>query len=203
MDLFLNGERAAIDTRDCANLAELIALAERAEGAGEDSVVIAIEVDGQALSPDELGLLEARRLDDVARVHVERRPSRAVATGVLEQGADYTGRIVPAIAAVVDAYRLGRLDEASRVLADVLDSLSVLTGITQSIAVVLPDEARTLGALQGEIHPWLEEMLQAQAGEDPIQIADLLEYEIAPRIESWGTTMRALAAGSARASVRR
>lgn len=203
MDLFLNGERAAIDTRDCANLAELIALAERTDGEGEDSVVIAIEVDGEPLSPEELGLLESRRLDDVARVHVERRPSRAVALSVLAQGADYTGRIGEAIAAIVDDYRVGRLEQANRVLADVLDSLSVLTGITQSIAAVLPEEARALGALQGEIHPWLEEMLQAQTGEDPIQIADLLEYEIAPRIGAWGEAMRGLAATSARASGRR
>ena len=203
MELFLNGERANIETHDCANLAELIARAERAEGTEEASVVVAIEVDGHALSPEELGLLEARRLDDVARVHVERRPSRAVAWSVLAQGADYTLRIAEAIASVVDDYRAGRVEGANAVLADVLDSLSVLTGITYSIAAVLPDEARDLGALQGEIHPWLEQMLQAQTGEDPVGIADLLEYEIAPRVERWGETMRSFGAPSDRAPDRR
>lgn len=197
MDLFLNGERTDIDTSDCANLAELIARAEGIHAGAEASVVIAVEVDGRALPPEELASLEARRLDDVSRVCVERRPSREVARSVLEQGADYTGRITLAIATVVDDYRAGRIEQANRILADVLDSISILTGITYSIAGTLADEARTLGALQGEIHPWLEEMLDAQTGEDPIRIADVLEYEIAPRIGRWGEAMRSFGADSA------
>ena len=197
MDLFLNGERAQFDTSDCANLAELIARAEALDAGAEEAVVIAVAVDGQALPPDELGMLEARRLEDVARVDVERRPSRDVARSVLAQGADYTGRVVEAIAAVADDYRAGRLEQANRVLADVLDSLSILTGITASIAGTLAEAARTIGAQQAEIHPWLEEMLDAQTGEDPIRIADVLEYEIAPRIARWGETMRSHSAASA------
>jgi hypothetical protein len=203
MDLFLNGERTAIDTSDCANLAELIARAEAVDAEGGASVVIGVEIDGKALAPDELGLLESHRLDGIARVCVERRPSKEVAWSVLEQGAAYTVRIVEAIAAVVDDYRSGRVEQANRILADILDSISILTGLTYSIAGVLADEARTLGALQGEIHPWLEEMLDAQTGEDPIRLADALEYEIAPRIERWGDAMRSLGPTSAPSAVRR
>jgi hypothetical protein len=197
MDLFLNGERAVVDTHDCANLAELIARAEALGDAAERSVVVAVEIDGRVLPPEELGLLETRRLDEVSAVRVERRPSTEVARSVLVQGADYTTRIVEAIAAVADDYRAGRSEQANRVLADVLDSISVLTGITYSISGTLADEAQALGALQGEIHPWLEEMLDAQTGEDLIRIADVLEYEIAPRLERWGDTMRAFSAASA------
>ncbi len=197
MDLILNGERTPIDTSDCANLAELIARAEALDCASEACVVVAIEVDGEALSPEELGVLETRRIDNVAQVSVVRRPSREVARGILEQGAGYTERIVEAIGAAVDDYRAGRSERANRVLADILDSLSVLTGITYSIAGVLADEAKALGIVQSEIHPWLEEMLDAQTGEDPIRIADVLEYEIAPRIDRWGVAMRDLCGGSA------
>lgn len=203
MDLFLNGERARIDTQDCANLAELIARAEALDAGGESTVVVAVAVDGEALPPEALALLEARRLDDVTRVDVERRPSREVALGVLEQGADYTLRIVATIGAVVDDYRSGRVEQANRILADVFDALSVLTGITCSIAGTLAEAARDLGAQQGEIHPWLEEMLDAQTGKDPIRIADVLEYEIAPRVARWGEAMRAYAVDSARPGVGR
>ena len=203
MDLILNGELRPVDTRDCANLAELIARAESLEGEVEASVVVAVEVDGEALSPEALGLLEARPLENVQRVSVIRRPSREVALGVLAQGADYTGRIGAAIAAIVADYRASRSENANRVLADVLDSLSVLTGITYSISAVLPEEAKALAALQSEIHPWLEEMLDAQTGKDPIRIADVLEYEIAPRIERWGQALRELGAGSAPPAARR
>lgn len=203
MDLILNGEVRPLDTTDCANLAELIARAEILDQGAESSVVVAVEIDGEALSADELGLLEARGLENVRRVSVVRRPSREVAWGVLAQAVDYTNQIAPAIHEVVSDYRAGRSQRANRVLADILDSMSVLTGITHAIAGVLADEAKILAALQSEIQPWLEEMLDAQAGEDPIRIADVLEYEIAPRIESWGTAMKALCDGSARPPVDR
>lgn len=203
MELILNGERSAIDAHDCLNLAELIARAEALETSGEANVVVAVEVDGEALSADELEQLELRPLENVKRVRVERRPSREIAYGVLEQGAEYTQRIVAFVLEVVGAYRDGKSESASRGLADVLDSLTVLTGITYSISGVLVEAATELAALQGEIQPWLEKMLEAQAGEDLIRIADLLEYEIAPRIEQWGEAMARLASPSARAAASR
>ena len=203
MDLILNGELRSVDTTDCANLAELIARAESLDRDLEAWVVVAVEVDGEALSPEELGRLEARGLENIGRVSVVRRPSREVAWGVLDQGADYTVRIVQAVAEVVGDYRAGRSERANRVLADILDSLSVLTGITYSIAGVLAEEAEILAALQSEIHPWLEEMLDAQSVEDPIRIADVLEYEISPRIDRWGKAMKDLVDRSVRPAVGR
>ena len=200
MELILNGERSAIDAHDCLNLAELIARAEALEASGEANVVVAVEVDGEALSADELDRLELRPLENVKRVRVERRPSREIAYGVLEQGSDYTQRILAFVREIVDAYRDGKSESANRGLADVLDSLTVLTGITYSISGVLVDAATELAALQGEIQPWLEEMLEAQQGEDLIRIADLLEYEITPRIGQWGEAMTRLSSPSARAA---
>ena len=132
------------------------------------------------------------------RIEIVRRPRREVALGVLDQGSTYCGRIVAAIGEASGDYRVGRVQRASRQLADVIDALSVLTGITHSIAGVFVEEAQSLAALQGEIQPWLEEMLDAQTREDPILIADLLEYEIAPRVERWGKAMRAIHSDSAR-----
>lgn len=197
MDLIVNGETRPFDASDCANLAELVARAEGLSGEGVPCVVTAVEIDGQPLLPEELGALEIRPIADVQRVAIVRRPRREVALGVLEQGADYCERIVAAIAAVVADYRANRSQQASRVLADVLDSISILTGITCSVSAELVEAANELAGLQGEIHPWLEAMLEAQSGNDPIQIADLLEYEIAPRIEAWGHAMRSHAGASA------
>lgn len=197
MDLILNGEARPFDASDCANLAELVARAEALSDGGLPCVVTAVEIDGEPLPPDALGSLEIRPIANVKRVAIERRPRREVARSVLEQGADYCERIVEATLQAVADYRANRTQQASRVLADVLDSISVLTGITYSISAELIEAATRLAELQSEIHPWLEAMLEAQSGNDPIQIADLLEYEIAPRIEVWGQTMRSLASASA------
>lgn len=203
MDLILNGEARRFDASDCANLAELVARAESLDAAGAPCVVTAVEIDGEPLPPEALGSLELRPIGEASRISIVRRPRREVAESILEQGAAYTGRIVEAIATTAADYRANRTQQANRVLADVLDSLSVLTGITCSIATELPDVATPLAALQAEIQPWLEEMLDAQSGEDPIRIADLLEYEIAPRIEAWGRAMQSPLEASARPSARR
>ena len=203
MDLILNGERREFDALECANLAELVARAEGLEGAAEDSIVVSIAVDGEALSPDELDRLELRPISNVGRVELVRRPSREVAARVLAQGADYTAQVAAAIERVVVDYRAGRTERASGTLAEVLDSLSILTNISLSIAGALPEASRALVAEQAEIQPWLQEMLEAQSGLDPIRIADVLEYEIAPRIAGWGTSMRTHCTASARTTADR
>ena len=192
MDLILNGEARSLDVSECANFAELIVAAEQIESAETECVVVAIEVDGQALGPDELAALETRSLDGVQCVSIERRPTLEVARSVLSQGADYTRRIAAAIEQTVDHYRSSRSDLANGLLADVIDSMTVLTGITYSVSNVLAEEAQRLADLQGEIYPWLEELMQAQTEKDPIRIADVLEYEVTPRIEDWGVQMRLL-----------
>jgi hypothetical protein len=192
MDLILNGSAQSIDASNCANLAELVAAAERSSSSEEESVVVGVEIDGEPLSPEALSALESHSLAGVTTVSIQRRSTLAVARSVLEQGADYTGQIATAIGQTVDHYRSGRSDLANSLLANVTDSLTVLTGITYSVSNVLVEEAKSLAALQGELFPWLEEMIQAQTSEDPILIADILEYEIAPRVAGWGQAMRAI-----------
>lgn len=192
MDVVMDGEACAVDATGCANLAELVAAAEALDPGAEARVVVSVEIDGEPLPPEAMAELEQRRLDGTRRVVIERRPAVELARSVLAQGADYTTQITAAIAQSVDHHRAGRRDLGSSVLASVIDSLTVLTGITYSVSNVLADEARVLADLQGEIAPWLEALFEAQKSEDPIAIADVLEYEVSPRIGEWGETMRRL-----------
>lgn len=192
MDLILDGETHRLDTSDCANLAELVALAERCEQPEEACVVVAVEIDGQPLSPDALAELDQHPLDGVARVEIERRPARVVALSVLVQGAEYAQRICLAIDEAARVYRAGRSPEANERLAELTDSLTVLSGITATVANVLETERESLSDLQSGIVPWLEQLVEAQRQADPLLIADLLEYEIRPRIEAWGGHLRSV-----------
>ena len=193
MEITLNGEPKALELSECANLAELVALAERFDAGGEACVVVGIAVDGAPLSPEEMSTLESRSLDGVAHVAIERQPVHSIASSVLRQGADYSREIVKAIGQTVEYFRSARSDLANDLFANVSDSLSVLVGISASAASVLPDRAEELIRFQTDLFPWLEELLEAQSAEDPIRIGDLLEYEVAPRVESWGHCMRELA----------
>ena len=196
MEVILNGDAQMLDSSECANLAELVSAAERALVDADTFVVVGIEVDGKALEPEELSALESLSLDGIEKVLIHERPALEVARSVLDQAADYTGQICTAIEKTVEHYRSGRSDLGGEVLAEVTDSLSVLTGITYSVSNVLLEESKILAGVQAEIYPWLEELVEAQSVQDPIRIAVTLEYEIAPRIVTWGTTMRKLKEGT-------
>ena len=193
MDLILNGETLALDTAECANLAELVLMADAATAKPEETVVVSVEVDGEKLSSEALSDLQTRSVAGVTRVEIQRVPTSVVARSVLEQGADYCGQIDLALDETVEEFRAGRSDRGSEILADVSDSLNVLTGITYSVASSLPASAEALATVQSEIFPWLQELVEAQSEQDPLRIADLLEYEIKPRVSDWSVVMRSMA----------
>ena len=138
MDLILNGEAKRLDTTDCANLAELVSMAENIDPDGEESVVVSVEVDGEPLSPDDLGGLERHPLDGVGRVAIQRRPTRVVALSVLEQGADYCGRIAGAIDGCVGEFRSARRFEARQTFVE---------SVRELVVVPVNEEVRTVPAL--------------------------------------------------------
>jgi hypothetical protein len=193
MNLILDGHAQEMDTSECANLAELVAVAEKACADAEPAVVVAVEVNGEALSPEELSILEKRSLQGIGSVSIQRRPARSVVRSVLEQGADYTVRIVVAIDQTVEHFRGGRSDKGNVLLADVTDSLTVLTGITSSTSALMESVSEPLVEVQNELFPWLEELIEAQGEEDPLRIADVFEYEIRSLIVRWGEVMRTAA----------
>lgn len=77
------------------------------------------------------------------------------------------------IHAVVHALRLGRSAEGNDALAEFLQQLSIaLTG--------------PLGSQAPLLLPALRALLQAQEQGDFLYVADLLEYELAPRLQDQG-----------------
>lgn len=196
MEVILDGERRSLDVSDCANLAELVARTDRLEPDAESAerrVVVGIEIDDRPLSVEEMERLESRPLDDIGRVSIARRSAQSVARSVLGQGALYSREIVKALHRSADHFRSGRSDRANELLARVSESLSVFVGISASAADVVPAWSEELRGFEAELHPWLVEMIEAQSAEDPIGIGDLLEFEIATRIERWGARLGVLA----------
>lgn len=193
MEVIVDGERRTLDVSDCANLAELVARSESLEVGMGRRVVVGIEIDDRALSSEEMEGLESHRLDDVERVSIERRSAQSVARSVLRQGALYSREIVKALHRSAGHFRSGRSDRANELLARASESLSVFVGINASVADVVSEWSEELLGFEAELHPWLVQMIEAQSMEDPIGIGDLLEFEIAARVERWGVRLGELA----------
>jgi len=196
MEVIVDGERRTLDVADCANLAELVARSESLDSGAEQWVVVGIEIDDRPLTSEEMEGLELQRLDDVERVSIARRSAQSVARSVLRQGALYSREIVKAIHRSAGHFRAGRSDRANELLARISDSLSVFVDINASAADVVPDWSAELRGFEAQLHPWLVQMIEAQSVEDPIGLGDLLEFEIATRVEHWGARLGELAEAS-------
>ncbi len=184
-----NAVDEVLDCADCENLAEVL---ERS-GRGRDEeahLYTHIRIDGLDLPEDSFGRLEQISIDGVERIEVESRPSIEIAISSLRHSAEYVTPVRKALDRVVDLFRRGRNDEANDLLADLSDSLGILVAAVTGTANVMPETAERLLSPIQELVEWLDQVIEGQGNGDWIYVADLLEYEVDPRVEDWGRAMK-------------
>lgn len=179
-----NAVAEAFDGADCENLAEVI---ERSGGGreAEAHLVTHIRIDGLDLPEDSFDRLDEISIEGVSKIEVESRPSVEIAVSSLRHSIEYVEPVRKALDRVVDLFRRGRSDEANELLARLSDSLGVLLAAVSGAANVLPDHADPLLAPVSELVHWLDQMIEGQGQGDWVYVADLLEYEVDPRLEEW------------------
>lgn len=155
------------------------------EGASERRVVVGLRVDGVEVDPEAIELRLEGGLDGVRRAEVVTRGAREIALGGLESASSYAGAVREGVAEAAAKLREGRVPEANRLLADALDALGVLVFAVGAARREIGESCRALDGLEEALAPWLGAVLPAHESADWIRVADLLEYEIAPIVESW------------------
>jgi hypothetical protein len=138
---------------------------------------------------DELGAL--RTVD----VHVH-RPEDLVSES-LRVTAEMVGPLRRDLALCADQLRIGDEATATLVLFRIIDNFELLrAGVTQMGRILrefLPDEAADLlTAFPTTFEPVLDEVISAQENRDLILLADLLEYELSERLETWAAAIAPL-----------
>jgi len=183
-----NAVDEVFDCGDCENLAEVLERSGRGLNA-ETHLYTHIRIDGLDLPEDSFSRLDEISIEGVERIEVESRPSIEIALSSLRHSVEYVVPVRAALDRVVDLFRRGRSDEANDLLARLSDSLGVLVAAASGSANVLPEAAERLLVPVQELVEWLDQVIEGQGNGDWIYVADLLEYEIDPRLESWGRTM--------------
>lgn len=184
-----NQECITVDPRGFSGVRDLVRHCVGASKAPEP-VVLALRVDGRELaleSPEELDQVD---LETLARVEIETRPAREIAAESLESSAEYVGALEGSLQQVADLLRAGRTEDANQLFATALDGFSVLLYALSAARTWLPAVAADLGDLEGEVHPWLEAVADAQEERDWLRVADYLEYELRPRLVGWAERIR-------------
>jgi hypothetical protein len=148
------------------------------------------------------GRATALDADDAAttgRIEVTTLPGRVVlAETAREVGADLDD-LAACLRSGAEKFRGASAAQAHTAFVECVDRLGGVIGIVRSLADlaraldldltdsgVLPDEA--------SLHAIAEEMIAAQEVGDWVSLADLMEYELAPAIESWRDDLTALIA---------
>ncbi len=177
------GEEKEHDRARFRNLEELVTAVVRGEA--EPRVIERLVVNSVPLPDEMLDRLEEIELDAIEQVEIESRTHREIARSSLESCVDYGQKLASALLGAGELFRAGRTEEGNGVYAEALDALWVLIYALCAAGRELGPAGAALEGVEGEIQPWLAELLDAQTHTDWIRVADYLEYEIAPLLEKW------------------
>lgn len=165
-------------------------------GAGADAhALVSIAVDGCGVDLDELGELRALPCAGVGELVVETRPLRAVASDALESASQYGAELAGALRRTAGLLQDGARARANALWAAAVDGVVVWLGAVNGAAAALGADGAPLAEVERELAAPLEALADAWERDDTIAIADLLEHELARRIEGWAARLAALPAG--------
>jgi hypothetical protein len=103
---------------------------------------------------------------------------------LVDTAASYAGNLFNGLERTVNSLREDKVRTGLALFADAIEGIDWLT---QSLSIV-----STSGYDKFDIEPmknYLSEMLEASENMDYVLLADLIEYEILPLIEDWGTRL--------------
>lgn len=95
-----------------------------------------------------------------------------------ESLSDYLSRMGEPISEIVTNYRMGKQDEAGVKMIQLIEGLSWI-----SQALHLTERHHSI--LVEEIRELLEDLMKAIENKDGVLTADLLEYELMPKLDDW------------------
>ncbi len=184
-----NAVDQVLDGVDYENLDELLGRCSRSRD-GNPHLFTRIRIDGLDLPEDSFDRLEDISIEGVKKIEVESRPTREIALSSLQHSSEYVAAVRDAVDRVVDLFRRGRSKEANELLAQVSDALGVLVAAISGVASAMPQRSKNLLDPVGELVHWLDQVLEGQTNGDWVQVADILEYEVDPRLDDWALAMQ-------------
>lgn len=162
----------------------------------EPSVATRLCVNGDAVPAESLEELHEVPIEGLEELELESEPVRAVAVRSLESAADFARQVQAALCRSAALMRSGEMDDALALYTQGLDGVSVLLFVVDSVATNLGEPAAPLTAVTQDLQPWLETLTEAQERADWIQVADCLQYELAPLLGRAGLAAEALHRGT-------
>jgi|GEM_PF-1089945 len=163
-----------------------------ATAAESGRVVAAIEIDGKAIPAGRIWDLKSQPVAEVGTLGLTTRDTKEMVREMMASTRDHVTLLISETEKTATMFRVGnelgaqeRFAQCASGLQWFLKALDALRGFLElDYAAIRMDQA-SVGANFEELIPLVDNVLDAQAEGDSIQLADLMEYELAPKMRKW------------------
>ncbi len=154
-------------------------------------MMVSVCIDGRELSPEELGQESATTVDSVQTVQVRSEPAAALADATLSEVEEHIPALSQTVKELAELFQQGNVAEGLEGCRRVMEIWMEIVSRERRAAAALQlnlDELQIDGKSFNERHVelnrFLQEALQAMERSDYLLLGDLLEHELAPRIDT-------------------
>lgn len=112
----------------------------------------------------------------------------------LETGIEYLPKLSRGLGEVADLLRQGHLEEAKALIFQATEGLEWLMTVTETV-LRIPQLSNTIdgyGLKLEKLREIVKEIINTLSGEDLVQTADIIEYELTENLEYWLDAFRRL-----------
>lgn len=205
MRVRIDGDEVSMDLSRCGTLAGALDEIYRVVG-GTGRIVGRVEIDGEELTTRAERELAGRTLEGVAEISIATGTAADLFRNGLQGALTLGGAIGKDIAGAVESFRSGDTARGRSLYAACIEAMGtffqlaggILNGIRGGYFEI-PGGASAGGpAPSSETAELLERLLEHQKREDWIAMADVLEYDVAPNLETWIGFLEGLSGGQAK-----
>ncbi|MDL2271782.1 hypothetical protein LJC23_01975 [Desulfovibrio sp. OttesenSCG-928-I05] len=192
--IVIDGRQSTMDLGNFANLEEVLVKVMEDE-IEPGHIVTDVIVNDEAFSEIYPHQAEDIERDELRSVEVRSVSMEEMAGDIVEEMVKVIGIMQNGSKNVAGMFRQGDTSEALEVLQDLLDVARRFLGTIGMLSERFQDGDTALVRHGEELSDLVEEMVDVMDNQDWLLLADLLEYELIPSLETWHTVLADLRTG--------
>lgn len=189
MNVTINGETCNLGLHPDATFPDVMTAIGRLDVSSGIGIT-KVKLDGTDITGTDWSHLSAIAAINIGSLEVETGNVAKLANELIDSLEDFAGRLVTELGRTAEFFRLGDQEKAIGQYSRVLDGIQLLTHTGEMVIrnlgfdaeQILFDGAPSTRHLK-KLSPVLDDMFAAQKRDDPVLLADLIEYELIPQFE--------------------
>jgi hypothetical protein len=162
-------------------------------------VVVSARADGKPVSDSENAELLDSKVEEFALVELETVDVRSQAATALREVRDHLPQLSKALVEVTESIQAGEIVKGYKSLAACADLLNLVVHVIDEVRVLVGIDltavrvnGSTVSEQMQQVRDVLRDAKAALDNQDIVAVADLMEYELAPRITGWEAILNKL-----------